>query len=128
MTGRLWNKGKKESVRSLRVAHEIREIISQILYKGKPYDENLGDFSVTVTAVKISSSLQDAVIYVVPLEKDKSDQIMEYLSKMTPRFRSQISHKMRLKFAPNIKFVIDESFDYADRINELFKSISTGTV
>ena len=124
MAERLWNKPKRGSVRSLRVAHEIREIISDVLYRDKPYDEKLGDFSVTVTSVKVSSSLQDAVIYVIPLEREKSDKIMQYLNRLVPRFRSDIAHRLGLKCAPNIKFEEDESFDYADHMNEVFKRIS----
>lgn len=123
MTERLWNKKKSGSVRALRVGHEIKEIISEILWKEKPYEEGVGEFSVTVTDVIVSSSLQDAVIYVMPLNKNLTDTIMDYLNRRTPQFRSGIGRRLGLKFTPNIRFAIDKSFDYAEHIDMLLKKI-----
>lgn len=124
MTEKLWNKKKAGSVRSLRVAHEIKQIISEILWKEKPYEDGVGEFSVTVTDVVVSSSLQDVTIYVVPIDKTLTDTIMDYLKRRSSQFKTMIGRRLGLKFTPNIRFNIDNSFDYADHIDRLLEQIN----
>lgn len=114
---------KKEPVRQLRVAQDIKGIISNILYTERPYDEELGDFIVSVTAVEVSSSLQDAKIFVIPMDKSKSDKIMDYLKRNTTFFKTLLGKRLQLRYVPNIKFIFDESYDYADHMNIVFDKI-----
>lgn len=125
MAEKLWNKKKAGSVRSLRVAHEIKQVISEILWKKKPYEEGVGEFSVTVTDVVVSSSLQDVMIYVVPIDKNLTTNIMDYLNRRAPQFKTMIGRRLGLKFTPNIRFDIDKSFDYADHIDKLLEQINS---
>lgn len=118
---------KKESVRQLRVAQDIKSAISNIFYTERPYDEKLGDFIISVTAVEVSSSLQDAKIFVIPMDKNKSQQIMEYLEKFTSYFKTILGRRLQLKFVPNIKFIFDESYDYADKMDAVFKKLEGNT-
>ena len=124
MADKLWSKKKSTPVRPLRVAREIMELISQILLRDGCYDSELGNVVVTVTDVKVSSSLQDAVIFVVPLNREKTDEILQYLNVKSPQFRSSLGHGLRLKYTPNIRFVLDKSFDYADRVERVLNELA----
>lgn len=123
MADKLWQKKKTGGHRTLRVAHEIKEILSDLFRRDLPYDPEVGEFYVTVTSVKVSSSLQDALVFVIPLERDKSDAIIGYLNKHAPYFRSGLSRRLGLKFAPNFRFLMDESYDYADKMHSLLSKI-----
>lgn len=114
-------KKKRDSVRQLRVAHDIKELMSKILQTDRPYDSNLETLIVSITSVQVSASLQDVKIFVLPMDKDKSGYIMEYLQKHTTYFKTILGQKLQLKFVPNIKFFFDESYDYADHIDDVFK-------
>lgn len=122
MAEKLWKKNKTP-VRTLRVAHEIRDILSDVIRRYRPYEEGVPDFHVTVTDVKVSASLQDAVVFVLPIEKDYIDDVLDYLNRHSVYFKTELAHRMKLKFATNLKFVLDQSFDYADRITELLSKI-----
>ena len=122
MAEKLWKKNKTP-VRTLRVANEIREILSETIRRHRPQEEGMQDFHVTVTDVKVSASLQDAVVFVVPIEKDRVQEVLEYLNRHSVFFKTELAHRMKLKFATNLKFILDESFDYADRITELLSKI-----
>lgn len=125
MADKLWSKKKSTPVRPLRVAREIMEVMSQILLRDGRYDISERRIEVTITDVKVSPSLQDALIFFVPLYNANAEEALEYLNLKAPRFRAALGQKLRLKYTPNIRFVLDTSFDYADRVEKILNRINT---
>ncbi len=107
-----------------RVEHLIKEEISLIfLYK---LPDKLGDSSVgfiTVTSVKVSPDLKIAKIYVSVLEKDKREHSLERIKSVTGFIRSELASRIRIKFVPELKFFLDDTLDYVEKIEGLIKKI-----
>ena len=107
-----------------RVEHLIKEEISLIfLYK---LPDKLGDSSVgfvTVTSVKVSPDLKIAKIYVSILEKDKREHSLERIKSATGFIRSELASRIRIKFVPELKFFLDDTLDYVEKIEGLIKKI-----
>ena len=107
-----------------RVEHLIKEEISLIfLYK---LADKLGDSSfgfVTVTSVKVSPDLKIAKIYVSVLEKDKREHSLERIKSVKGFIRSELASRIRIKFVPDLKFFLDDSLDYVEKIEGLLKKI-----
>lgn len=110
------------SQRQLRVGEEIRHALSAILLRGDIRDPDLKDASITVTEVRVSPDLRKATAFIVPLGGDRSPEILEALKRAAPFLRAQVSHAVRLRFAPLLSFQLDTSFDNADRISRLLRS------
>ena len=113
------------SQRQLRVGEEIRHALAQILQEGDMRDPNLRDASITVTEVQASPDLKNASAYVMPLggkspvEGGSVHDVINALNKAAPYFRVQIGRALALKYTPNLKFYLDDTFDEVDRIGEL---------
>ncbi len=107
-----------------RVEHLIKEEISLIfLYK---LPDKLGDSSVgfiTVTSVKVSPDLKIAKIYVSVLEKDKRERSLERIKSVSGFIRSELASRIRIKFVPELKFFLDDTLDYVEKIEGLIKKI-----
>jgi ribosome-binding factor A len=103
-----------------KVANQIKEEVSLIFLK-KLRDLPLG--LVTVTNVKISPDLKIAKIYVSVFEKEKRQASLEKIEGMTKFIRSELASKLSLKFIPELKFFIDDTLDYVEKIEGLIKQI-----
>lgn len=79
---------------------------------------------VTVTEVKVSPDLKNATAYVLALGGGTMDEILPALNEESQVFQKEIAHKAALKFTPKIRFVFDEMFEKAQRIDELLHNIS----
>ncbi len=107
--------------RADRVAVLIKEEISKILLKDAK-DPQIG--FVTITKVKLSSDLKHAKIYYSVLgDEQKKEQAGEALNRLTSFVRSEIAHRVRLRFVPTIQFFFDDSLEYADRINKIINKL-----
>jgi ribosome-binding factor A len=110
---------KPVSQRQLRVGEALRHVLAEIFERGLLRDPSLSGVSVTVTEVKVTPDLRNAVAFVTPLGGGEAAAIVEALSRAAPFLRRRVAETMNLKFAPNLTFRIDESFDYAGRIGAL---------
>ena len=110
------------SQRQLRVGEEIRHALSALLLRGDLRDPDLKDASITVAEVRVSPDLRNATAFILPLGGDRSDEVLDALKRAAPYLRTQVSHTIRLRYAPNLSFQLDTSFDYADRISRLLHS------
>ena len=110
------------SQRQLRVGEEIRHALSAILMRGDVRDPDLQDASITVAEVRVSPDLRNATAFILPLGGERSAEILEALKRAAPFLRAQVSHAVRLRFAPSLSFQLDTSFDYADRISQLLRT------
>jgi ribosome-binding factor A len=110
------------SQRQLRVGELIRHALAEMLTRGEIYDDVLTSHLVTIPEVRMSPDLRLASIYVMPLGGKDVKPVLAALERNKKYIRSEIAHEVNLKFAPDIRFMADESFDEADRIERLLAS------
>ena len=108
------------SQRQIRYGELIRTIISESIIRGDLYSNEIDITSITVTFVKMSKDLKIASIYVIPLGGKRKDLILEILNDNKKYFQKIISKsKLKSKFTPKINFFIDDSYEEAERIENL---------
>ena len=108
--------------RQLRVGELVRHALSEMLIRADVHDPVLAAHTVTVPEVRMSPDLRLATIYVMPLGGRDQAEIMAALERNKKYLRGEISRRINLKFAPDIRFMIDERFDEAARIERLLRS------
>jgi ribosome-binding factor A len=107
------------SQRALRAGEVIRHAIAEILSRGEVHDPVIQAHVITVPEVRMSPDLKLATIYVMPLGGRDEKAVVEALERNKRFLRGEIAHRVNLKFAPDIRFRIDERFDEAERIAKL---------
>lgn len=107
------------SVRLLKVGEQVRHVLSELLLRGEVHDEVLSAHSVSVTEVRMSPDLRHAVVYVKPLLGHDEEAVLKALRTNTAFFQREVAGRLKLRFAAKIKFMPDESFDEAGRIDRL---------
>jgi ribosome-binding factor A len=108
------------SFRLEKISHLIKEEISLIfLYQLK--DPGLG--LITITNVKVSPDLRIAKIYLSILEKDKRKITMEKIQTISGLIRNKLANRISIKFVPELKFFLDDTLDYVEKIDNLIKKI-----
>jgi len=115
------NLGKTVSQRQLRVGEMIKQSLSMIFLKEEAKISNLDTNKITVTEVRMSPDLKIAKAYVLPLGGKNANEVVEILKEFSFIIRKVLSKKVELKFLPKLIFVKDESFDYAEKIENLIK-------
>ncbi len=111
--------GKTPGQRQLRVGEEIRHVLAGVFARDELHDPELAGRTITVTEVRISPDLKNATAFVVPLAGEHSPEIMVALRRSAGHLRSILAHQLRLRYAPHLGFELDQSFDRAQRIEEL---------
>jgi len=106
----------------LRVAELVRHAVAQMLSRGDINDPVLEKHVVTVSRVKMSPDLKLATIYVIPLGGQDEPEVLAALDRHKRFLRGEIAHEVNLKFAPEIRFRIDDTFDNVSRIDALLSS------
>lgn len=112
--------GPGPSQRQLRVGELVRRALSDILMRGDIHDTDLNRLSVTVGEVRMSPDLRVATAFVLPLGGKGQDEVVKLLARNQGELRRMIGRKLTLKFAPEIRFQLDETFDRLDEARELF--------
>lgn len=107
------------SVRLLKVGEQVRHVISELLTRQMVHDDVLTAHSVSVTEVRMSPDLRHATVFVKPLLGTDEDVVLKALRTNTAFFQKEVAGRLRLKYAARIKFLSDESFDEASRIDAL---------
>ena len=115
-----FNDNSGPSQRQLRVGELIRRALSEILMQGIIHDPDLNRISVTVSEVTASPDLKIATAYVCPLGGQGGEDLIALLAKNKSEIRRSISKKLTLKFTPDLRFRIDETFDRMDETRRLF--------
>jgi ribosome-binding factor A len=108
------------SQRQLRAGELTRHALVDILREHEIADEALIGKSVTITEVRMSPDLKNALCFVEPLGGVQSDAVVKALNLNTKFLRGRLGHSIEMKFTPALKFVHDESFNEATRISRLF--------
>ena len=110
------------SQRALRVGELVRHTMAEMLTCGDVHDPVIETHLITVPEVRMSADLKLATIYVMPLGGRDEKAVVEALERNRRYLRGEIAKRVNLKFAPDIRFRIDERFDEAVRIDKLLQS------
>ena len=113
--------GPGPSQRQVRVGELIRRTLSDVLMQGDVHDPELNGMSITVSEVRTSPDLKIATVYVLPLGGGRREEAIKALARNKGELRRQITKQMNLKYAPDLRFVIDETFDKMDETRALFQ-------
>ena len=115
------NLGRPITQRQLRVGEMLKQALGMLFIKDEVKIPNLSTREITVTEVRMSPDLKTAKIFVIPLGGKNSMEIIEKLKISSFIIRKVLSKKIVMKFLPKLFFVKDESFDYAEKIENLIK-------
>jgi ribosome-binding factor A len=110
------------SQRQLRVGEAVRHAIADVLAQGSAHDPDLEGHIVTVPEVRMSPDLKLATIYVMPLGGRDTEIVVAALDRNKKFLRGEVSRRVNLKFAPDLRFRVDDRFDEAERIEKLLRT------
>ena len=109
------------SQRQLRVGELIKQSLGQIFLRDEAKLPTLITRNITVTEVRMSPDLKNARAYVIPLGGKDTDNTVNVLTKFSHLIRKALSKKIDMKFLPQVSFIGDKSFDYAEKIEKLIQ-------
>jgi ribosome-binding factor A len=110
------------SQRQLRVGELVRHAFAEMLTRGDVHDPVIEGHLITVPEVRMSPDLRLATIYVMPMGGRDAAEVVAALDKHKKQLRTEIAHRINLKFAPDIRFRVDDRFAEAERIDRLLRS------
>ena len=113
--------GKPVSQRQLRVGEMIKQSLGMIFARNEAKVPNLETNTITVTEVKMSQDLKIAKAYVLPLGGKDTEEVIKKLREYSFLIRKVLSKKVIMKYLPKILFTKDDSFEYAEKIENLIK-------
>jgi ribosome-binding factor A len=123
MTRKSSNSGAKApSQRMLRVGELIRHKLAEMLSRGEIHDDVLSSHVITIPEVRLSPDLKLATVYVMPLGGDDLKPVIEALTRNKKYIRAEVAHRLNLRYAPDLRFREDETFEEATRIDRLLDS------
>jgi ribosome-binding factor A len=110
-----------KSVRLLRVGEQVRHALSDVLMRGDVHDEVLATYSVSVTEVRMSPDLRHATVFVKPLLGADEGEVMKALKRNVRYLKGEVARRVNTKYAAELKFLSDESFDEGSHIDSLLR-------
>ncbi len=110
------------SQRMLRVGELVRHGVAEVLTRGTFGDPVLDGHVITVPEVRMSPDLKLATVYVMPLGGRDTKPVLAALDRHKKMIRTEVAHKVNLRFAPDIRFRLDESFEQSSRIDAILAS------
>ena len=110
------------SQRQLRVGEAVRHAIADILAQASVHDPDLEGHIITVPEVRMSPDLKLATVYVMPLGGRDTDVVVAALERNKKFLRGAVARRVNLKFAPDVRFRVDERFDEVERIEKLLRT------
>jgi ribosome-binding factor A len=110
------------SVRLLRVGEQVRHALSAILMRGDVHDETLASHLVSITEVRMSPDLRNATVFVKPLLGSDEAEVLAALKKHVRYLKGEVARRVNTKYAADLKFLADESFDEGDKIDSLLRN------
>ena len=106
----------------LRVGELVRHALAAFLQRGEIEDETLTGAVVTVPEVRMTPDLKLANVYVMPLGGERAAEIVEALNRHHKFIRGRVAPELDLKFAPDLRFFVDTTFDEFARVDALLRS------
>ena len=110
--------------RSARVGDMVRQEVADIL-QNKIKHKTLG--FVTVTGAKITDDLLSATVYVSVLNSEDSKRTVDKLNSLGPFIKGELGKRLKMRYVPSLRFMIDESIEYGIKMDKLFEKIDSGT-
>jgi ribosome-binding factor A len=110
------------SQRQLRVGELVRHAMAELLARGDVHDPVIETHLITVPEVRMTADLRLATIYIMPLAGRDADKVLAALERNKKFLRGEVAHRINLKFAPDLRFRVDDRFAEADRIDKLLRS------
>lgn len=120
MCAKPYSTGQGPKQRQLRVAEVIRHRLAEVLARGDVHDPDLSRMSITVAEVRMSTDLRYATAFVMPLGGQQAELALAALRRNKFELRHQVVRDLGLKFAPDLKFELDSTFDRMDDARRLF--------
>ena len=113
--------GRTITQRQLRVGEMIKQALGTLFIRDEAKIGNFSTKEITVTEVRMSPDLKTAKVFVMPLGGKNAKEIVNKLKEFSFVIRKTLSNKIIMKFLPKLFFVKDESFEYAEKIENLIK-------
>jgi len=110
------------SQRQLRVGELVRHALAEMLTRGDVHDPVIEKHLITVPEVQMTADLRLATIYVMPMGGRDAEDVVAAFERHKKHLRAEIAHRINLKFAPDIRFRVDDRFAEAERIDKLLRS------
>ena len=125
MSSKLHRQGQASgpSQRQLRVGESLRHALSEILRREDFFDPDLANVSITISEISVSPDLSNARVYTMPLGGVNVDVVLPALNRLAPVIQSLLAKKVHLRRTPRLRFLLDDGFENAARMNQLFHSI-----
>ncbi|HQX27021.1 MAG TPA: 30S ribosome-binding factor RbfA [Alphaproteobacteria bacterium] len=117
------SKTSEPTQRQLRVGEQIRHILAETMQRGHFNEAVLIDAHLSISEVKLSPDLKHATAYVMALGGVNMDEILPALNKDRNVFKKEIARNAGLRFTPTIRFVADNSFNEAEKIENILREI-----
>lgn len=122
MRSKMKSGAKAPSQRMLRVGELIRHKIAELLARGEVHDDVIASHVITIPEVRLSPDLKLATVYVMPLGGTDVKPVIEALARHRKFIRAEVAHTLNLRYAPDLRFREDETFEEATRIDRLLDS------
>lgn len=116
------NKSIGPSQRALRVGELVRHALAAMFARGEVEDDALRGAVITVPEVRMSSDLKLANVYIMPLGGLHAEEIVTALNRHRKFVRGRVAPQINMKFAPEVRFFVDDTFEEASRIDGLLRS------
>ena len=113
---------KGPTQRMLRVGEMVRHKLSELLSRGEVHDDVLASHVITISEVRMAPDLRLATAYIMPLGGKGAEVVIAALERHKKYIRAEIAHSLNLKFAPDVRFKFDDTFDEVSRIDALLHS------
>ena len=111
------------SQRQLRVGESLRHTLSEILTREDFFDPDLANVSITISEISVSPDLSNARVYTMPLGGVNVDVVLPALNRLAPVIQSLVAKKVHLRRTPRLRFLLDDSFENAARMNQLIHAM-----
>ncbi|MBB36401.1 MAG: ribosome-binding factor A [Hirschia sp.] len=117
---------KGPSQRQLRAGELVRHALVDILAREEFNDPELSGISITISEVRMSPDLRHASCFVTPLgaAAEEQDKVAKALNRASSFLRGRLGHEIEMKFTPQLRFLVDDSYEEAGRIGALLASPS----
>ena len=109
------------SPRQLKVGELLRHALAEVLGRESIRDPVVADAAITVSEVRATPDLRQAICYVMPLGGANRAEVLAGLERLAPWLSGQVARRVRLKYAPRLTFRLDPSFDEAERIDAILR-------
>ncbi|MCK9914129.1 30S ribosome-binding factor RbfA [Microbacteriaceae bacterium K1510] len=114
--------GPNASQRQLRVGELVRHAIAEMLTRGDVHDPVIEAHMITIPEVAVTADLRLATVYVMPMGGKDAAAVVAAFERHKKFLRTEIAHRINLKFAPDLRFRVDDRFAEAERIDKLLRS------